>query len=371
MTTRFRIGAMALACALSLGACGRRGLPSAQPDSPVTVVVDRIVPHPIQDQLVLDGHVVPVQQVDLVARVAGTLERVHFKDGQAVKRGQLLFTIEQAPYRAQLRLNQAKLAQARSEYARQTQLLRENATAQASVDSALSSLQQAEANVQLAQINLGYTEIRAPFDGLMSPRNVDTGSYVGATPGGTVLATITQIAPVYVDAAVGEREALQLRRTLAARGHAAQDGVGMTQATAQLQDEATPSAEGVLSFVDHQVSQASGTIDVRGRFANTDRHLVPGLYAQLSLQLGPPRTALVLPASVPLNDPQGSYVYVVGANGVAHRRDVTLLTLPGSEAVEVLEGVASGERVVSAGQDKLRDGQRVTVADATPTGATR
>lgn len=179
---------------------------------PQRVTVQVMAPSVVRDVIELDGVVAPVQQVNLVARVPGALDVIHFKDGAKVRKGQLLFTIEQQTYQAQVQLNEARLAASRSEYQRQVELMKDNATSQASVDSGLSNQQQDQANLRMAKINLEYTEVRAPFSGVMGRRVVDVGNFVGATSGGTVLATLLQISPAYVNASVGERDVLRLRK---------------------------------------------------------------------------------------------------------------------------------------------------------------
>jgi RND family efflux transporter MFP subunit len=191
---------------------------------------------------------------------------------------------------------------------------------------------------------------------------VDAGNYVGAAPGGTVLATIMQIAPIQVTASVGEREALRLRAKIAAAGAAAQDGVGRSVAYAQLQGETGRGEAGVLDFVDHQVTQAGGSVGVRARFANADRRLLPGFYARLTLDPGASRRALTVPDAAILSDQQGEFLYVVDKEGVARRRNVRTADLPG-RLREVLAGVRERENVVVSGNDRLADGNAVTVAD--------
>jgi RND family efflux transporter MFP subunit len=314
--------------------------------------------------LLIDGTVMPMQQVNLVARVPGILISTNFKDGDRVKEGQLLFTIEQPPYVEQLNLAQAKLDQARSDYQRQTQLLSENAASQASVENSRANLQQAQANVNIAKINLTYTEIRAPFTGVIGRRMVDPGNFVGATPGGTVLATIMQIAPAYVSAAVGEREVLRLRGMLHGRASAnVGDGninaaVGHTVVHAQLQGDAAAQETGVLDFIDHQLGQSSGTVAVRGRFDNKSLRLIPGFYAKLSIDLGGKRDVLVLPRSVIQADQQGEFVYVVASDQFAHRRNISSAPLTGEDR-EVTKGLSPGESVVVEGQGRLSDGAKV------------
>jgi RND family efflux transporter MFP subunit len=341
-----------------LAGCGpSRTANDATPGTSVSV--QTITKKRIRDQIELDGSVSPMQQVNLVARVAGTLEQIKFRDGERVRAGQVLFIIEQPPYIEQVKLNEAKLDQSRADYNRQTELLKENANSQAKVEISLSNLQQAEANVSLAKINLDYTVVKAPFAGIVGRRQVDVGNYVGATQGGTVLATLMQISPAYVYASIGERDALRIRARIPA-GETASQGVGRAVVHARLQGDTGPGETGVLDFIDHQVNQASGTVQLRGRFENKDGRLVPGFYAQLIIDAGPDRDAVVLPNSVVQTDQQGDFVFVVGEDSHAHRRNVSTSPLMGEEK-EILSGLNAGERVVVAGADKLTDGEPVQV----------
>ena len=319
--------------------------------------------HMVADRMELDGTVAPVQQVNITARVAGKLQKIGFKDGDQVKAGQLLFAIEPDTYVEQVKLNQARLDQAKSDYQRQTKLMEENATSVSNVESDLSNLQQAEANLRLAQINLAYTEERAPFDGVMGRRQVDIGNYVGAGAGGTVLGTIVQIAPAYVNAAVSERDALRIREKMNQQGQSVKNKAVGTPVTARLQSETPVTEIGVLDFVDHTVGGTSGTIALRGKFANQNYRLFPGLYAQMSVQLGPDRPALTLPRDLVLSDQQGEYVFVVDADSRAKRRNIRTNNLP-ANLKEVLSGLSAREQVVSVGYNKLIDGQAVkAIAD--------
>lgn len=343
-----------LITALFLVAC------KPQPITPstdlVTVTTLTLQTRMVADRIELDGTVAPLQQVNVTARVAGKLNHIGFKDGDPVKAGQLLFVIEPDTYVEQVKLNQARLDQAKKDYERQLQLSKENATSVSNVESDLSNLQQAEANLRLAQINLAYTEERAPFDGVMSKRLVDVGNYVGAAPGGTVLGTLVQIAPAYVNAAVSERDALRIREKFAKQGQSTKRKFDGTPVSARLQGEVNASETGILDFVDHLVGSTSGTIAVRGKLPNKDYRLFPGLYVQLSVQLGPDRAALVIPRNLALSDQQGDYVFVVGDDNRAKRRNIRTNDLPGN-LKEVLSGLSAGEKVVSIGYNKLSDGQ--------------
>ncbi len=355
---------LVLATAGMLTACKPQSTTPASADL-VTVNTLTLQSHMVADRMELDGTVAPVQQVNITARVAGKLQKIGFKDGDQVKAGQLLFAIEPDTYVEQVKLNQARLDQAKSDYQRQIKLMEENATSVSNVESDLSNLQQAEANLRLAQINLAYTEERAPFDGVMGRRQVDIGNYVGAGASGTVLGTIIQIAPAYVNAAVSERDALRIREKMNQQGQSVKNKAVGTPVTARLQSETPVTEIGVLDFVDHTVGGTSGTIALRGKFANQNYRLFPGLYAQMSVQLWPDRPALTLPRDLVLSDQQGEYVFVVGADSRAKRRNIRTNNLP-ANLKEVLSGLSAGEQVVSVGYNKLSDGQAVkAMADNT------
>ncbi len=355
---------LVLATAGMLTACKPQSTTPASADL-VTVNTLTLQSHMVADRMELDGTVAPVQQVNITARVAGKLQKIGFKDGDQVKAGQLLFAIEPDTYVEQVKLNQARLDQAKSDYQRQIKLMEENATSVSNVESDLSNLQQAEANLRLAQINLAYTEERAPFGGVMGRRQVDIGNYVGAGAAGTVLGTIIQIAPAYVNAAVSERDALRIREKMNQQGQSVKNKAVGTPVTARLQSETPVTEIGVLDFVDHTVGGTSGTIALRGKFANQNYRLFPGLYAQMSVQLGPDRPALTLPRDLVLSDQQGEYVFIVDADSRAKRRNIRTNNLP-ANLKEVLSGLSAGEQVVSVGYNKLSDGQAVkAMADNT------
>jgi RND family efflux transporter MFP subunit len=354
----------AFACVLVLlSGCGRQNAaPAASTPPVVRVTVQAVTPSRIQDVIELDGSVAPSQRADLMARVAGALKEIHYRDGEFVRRGRLLFSIEPDTYEQQVKLNEARLAQTRSEFDRQTQLLQERATAQSSVDAALANLQQAEANLALAKISLGYTQIRAPFDGVVGRHQVDVGAYVGASPGGTLLATIQKLSPAYVNAAVGERDVLRLRERVAARGRGGQAVVERVPVQATLQGEDQTSEHGELDFIDRQVLPGTGTLAVRGRFANLDGRLLPGYYARLSIDLGRPREALLVPRAAILNDQQGDFVYVAEGDQ-ARRRGVQTRAARG-EFKEVLSGLKAGELLIVGGTTKVADGRAVQTQPA-------
>ena len=178
---------VAISAAVMLAGCEKKAPVTRAPPA---VTVANVLTQEIRNYELFDGSVSAVLDVNLEARVPGYLTKISFADGAYVKKGQLLFIIEQDQYAQQVKLNQAIFEEAKIEINRQKSLLKENATSQASVDKATSAFLQAEANLKLAKINYGYTEVRAPFDGLMGRHLIDEGNYLGSSPQGVKLAVL-------------------------------------------------------------------------------------------------------------------------------------------------------------------------------------
>ncbi|MFO1452713.1 MAG: efflux RND transporter periplasmic adaptor subunit [Opitutaceae bacterium] len=330
--------------------------------APPVVWVRQPVLEPVAEHLDLTGTVAASRSVDLVARVSGYLEAVRFQEGGLVESNQVLFVIEPEPYRQQLALNQAALDQAQSEYERQLDLIRQNATSKANVEKWLSSRDQAKAQVELAKINLGYTEVRAPFAGRIGRRLVDPGNLVGAG-GATKLATLEQLRPIYVDFSVNERDALYLRDKLRALGLQLKSGVGSATVLVGLNNETGYPHRGVLDFTDNDVSSSTGTLGLRAVFPNEDRLLFPGLFARVRIPLGDPKPMPVIPQEALGNDPLGDYVLVVGPDSVVTRRSVVRGPLTG-DGCAIRSGLSEGDRVVVQGLMNARPGEAVTAREA-------
>jgi len=355
--------ALALAAALAAGspsACRRKAPASASAPPAVTVQAPRS--EPVIEYLQLTGTVAASKSVNLVARVPGYLESVNFKDGAVVPEGELLFVIEKPPYEAQVELNKAALTRAQLELDRQQSMMKENATAETTVENWVSQRDQAKAQLELSQINLGYTEVRAPFEGRLGARQVDPGNLVGSS-GPTVLATIEQLHPIYVNFNLNERDALHLRQEMRRLKIELGSNIGKAPVEVGLQNEQGYPHVGVLDFADNALSTSTGTIALRGLFKNEDTTLFPGLFARVRIPLGDPRPMLVIPPSAVGNDQQGDFVYVVNPSDVVERRAIVKGPLTES-GLAIRSGVAAGDRVIVNGLLNARVGEKVAPTTA-------
>lgn len=355
-----------LACLLAFltVACRKHEIP--KPPAPqVTVANPRM--SEVSEYIDLTGTVGALQCVTNVARVSGYLEALYFKDGGYVTKGTPLFRIQQDQYIQNLNLYQAKLTYSTSEYNRQLEMIKKNATSENAVEQYLSEMEQNLANVALAKLNLQYTTVSAPFDGLLGSHLVDVGNMVGenaAMPTGIVV--IQQIDPIYVNFSINTRDALRIRRMMAAQGEEGKPGV-QTKAPvlAQLEDEKGFPHKGTLDFANNSVDTSTGTIQLRGLFPNPDKVMFPGLFAAVRIPLGPPKPGLVLPDSAVLSDQEGDYVFVLNPQDIVERRAVVKGPLEGADRA-IREGVTADDRVVINGIPNIRIGQMVQVTGDTP-----
>jgi RND family efflux transporter MFP subunit len=330
--------------------------------APPSVTVSHPPSKPITEYLDLTGTLAASKSVDLVARVIGYLESVNFKDGDLVEAGQLLFVIEPASYEQQLALNQAQLSQAQSEYDRQQGLIKDKATSTANVEKQLSQRDQAQAQLELAKINLGYTRVTAPFAGRIGRRLVDPGNLVGAG-GSTKLATLEQLRPIYVNFSLNERDALHMREMMRQLGMEAKAAVGKAPVLIGLSNEKGYPHEGVLDFTDNDISGSTGTIAMRAIFKNDDKALFPGLFARVHIPLGSPQPMLVISNSAIGNDQQGDYVFVVDANNVVARRTIVKGPLT-PDGCAIRSGLTAADRVVVNGLLNARPGEKVAPTES-------
>ena len=353
-----RSSAVAIAALVTLALTG-----CDKPQAPAAVAVNVTTATPVtqavQNYATFDGTVQPLLHVNLEARVPGFLDQILFKDGATVKKGDLLFVIEQDQYQQEVALNQAIYDEAKIEFDRQSTLLAQRATSQAAVDSARSQLQQAQANLALAQINLGYTEVRAPFDGVMGRHLIDVGNYLGTSPDGIKLAEIRKIQPLYVYFSMSEIELLNYQRLVRQQGQTlGAPELGKLAVYVALQgDQGFPHA-GVLDFAASDLSADTGGLQLRAQFPNADEVLVPGMYAKVLIYYGDKRDALLVPFAAVLRDQQGPYMFVIDQNNKAVRQNLTLGQRFGN-LVEVVKGLSAKDQVVINGFVTLSVGAEV------------
>jgi len=361
-----------LALLVALSGCDRD--PVFVPPAPPKVTVATPSTQDVQDEASFTGQTAAVVSVDLVARIPGFLQEAKVTDGADVQQGQELYLIEPGQYEAQVDLaqatieeHQALLKSAEAEYERQQTLQSKGVSTAANYDKALADrdaqradVAQAQANLKLAQINLGYTKVAAPFAGRMGRRLVDPGQLVGEGSA-TKIATLSRIDTIYVYFTINERDIPRLQQAMKQRG-LTREALRTVPVYAGLSNEDGAPHQGRLDFVDTGLDATTGTLQARAVFDNADRMLIPGLFVRLRIPLGPARPASMVPETAIGHDQIGSYVLVVGENGVVATRRVTI----GSSRkgmIEVKSGVSATDRVVVNGLQNATPGRTVTVVD--------
>ncbi len=355
-----------LFCLFCFAGCKEKK-PQAPPPPP-KVSVAQPLQRKVTYYLELTGNTQAVNTVQLVARVAGYLDKVFFQDGQMVKKGQLLFLIQEDTYidslhqaEGQVLAQKAQLQYAQSQFTRYSNLLPEKAAAQSDVDnwrfqrdSAEANLKTALANEELARLNLGYTRVTAPFDGRIDRRLQDPGNLVGSSSANTSLAQMSQIDPIYVYFTVSDTDLVRLLQS--SRGI---PGVASKWPfSAGLVGEKDYPHQGQIDFTAISVSNSTGTLTMRGVLPNPAGKIMPGLYAKVRVP-AESRMAMLVPATAVGSDQQGSYVLIVGTQNAVERRAVKAGPLEGNLRV-IEEGLVGNERVVVSALLKARPGSRIT-----------
>ncbi len=325
------------------------------------------------------GQFVAVDRVELRARVSGYLESIHFDDGQFVAAGDRLFVIDPRPFEAErdsaaARLEQAdaRLELAESQLQRAASLLANGNIPEATYDerlqevrAATAAIDQARADLRLADLNLGYTQITAPIAGRIGQREISIGNLVigGATAGATLLTTIVSLDPIYFEFDMSEAYFLRYQRAIA-EGLLEPHRDGGVRVSGRLFDETDWPLDGRVDFVDNRVDRSSGTIRMRAVFANPDRFLTPGQFGVLRLPGSPRYAAILLPDEAILNDQDRRIVLTVDADNVV----VPRIVRPGPRELGlrvIREGLAPEDRVIINGLVRARPGTPVTPVDGT------
>lgn len=359
--------------ALFLAGCGKKGgdNKAAAGPTPRNVLVAKVITRDAPLYLDEIGNCAAVESVQVQAQVSGQITERRFEDGQDVKKGDPLFTIDPRPYQATLDQAEGQLAQARAQLQldqitlqRQIDLQKQRVTAQQELDTARANVstdqarvQTAEATLAQARINLEFCHIRSPIDGRTGLRQVDVGNVVNGGNGGgggAVLLTIQRYDPIYTDFTVAETDLPEVRRYL--------DNDKLRVVT-DAPDDRVPPREGKLYFIDNAVQAGAGTVRVRGVTANADRQLWPGAFVRVRLVLDVLQSAQLVPSGAVQIGQKGPFVFVVKPDSTVDIRPVTAGQRQDGDLTVIREGLQAGETVVVTGQLQLAPGAKVNAKD--------
>jgi membrane fusion protein, multidrug efflux system len=368
---QFGAAAGVVAVLLLVRACIGRAPVQSSLGGAVPVIAAPVVVKDMPVELYAVGTVEPYSTVAVNSQVSGTLQMVHFNEGQHVKKGDALFTIDPAPFEAALRERQANLEMQRAQaenartlLKRYQDLVKKDFVAQAQYDQARAnalsleaSVRAQEAAVENAKLQLGYTSIFASLDGRTGNLLVKPGNLLKANDAGSIMVKILQIHPIYVHFAVPEQylPRIQQEMTKAPLRVAATVKGGGSEL----------SNEGTLTFVDNSVDRTTGTILLKATFENEKESLWPGQFVDVMVTLSVRKNALVVPNQAVLTGQGGAYLYIISPDSRAINRDVKVDFTRGSEVV-LSEGVAAGEQVITDGQLNLGPQTPVKIKSGLP-----
>jgi membrane fusion protein (multidrug efflux system) len=372
----FRAVLAAASTGLVLAGCGPARPAASTPAPPAQVSVVTVHPGSVPIAMDLPGRTSPYLVAQVRARVDGIVRQRDFKEGGDVKAGQRLYQIDPAPYvaaldsaKAALQKAQANLASATALVERYKVLVAANAVSKQDYDNAVAAQGQAQADVgtaralvATAQINLDYTSVASPITGRSGPSQVTQGAYV-QTSAATLLTTVQQIDPIYVDLTQSSVEGLQLRRDIAS-GQLKVAGPDQAKVVLTLEDGSQYPLPGALQFSDITVNQATGSVTLRAVFPNPKFMLLPGMFVRARIQEGVVDNATLVPQAGVTHNPRGeATALVVGADNKVASRTLKLKGTRGDQWI-VEGGLADGERVIVAGLQKVQPGAVVQVSEA-------
>jgi len=344
--------------------------PGAPQAMPVSVATVEAVDIATWDEF--SGRLEAVERVDVRSRVAGAVQSVHFTEGALVKRGDLLLTIDPAPYaadvdraQAQVVAAKARLNYARSEGERAKRLWEESAIAQRELDERVNAQAEAEANLRAAEaalqasrLNLSYTEVRAPVPGRVGKLEVTVGNLVAAGPGAPVLTTLVSVTPIYASFDADEQVVAQALAELKSAGSDARSKLERIPVEMGIASTDGTPLRGHLQLVDNQVNAKSGTVRVRAVFDNPGGTLMPGQYAKLRMGRAKTTSALLVNERAVGTDQNKKYVMVVQPDNTAAYREVSLGAAAQGLRI-VNSGLKEGDRIVVSGLQRIRPGSLV------------
>lgn len=363
---------------LALPGCKESAPPQQQSAAPPAVIVARVERQPISQAVEFIGRVEAIDKVEVRARVTGFLYARHFNEGDNVKAGELLFTIEQPPFAAEVALRQAQVERAEArlrnaslQVERGRDLVRTNNLPQAELDARIAAegeakgdLEAARAQLDQARIQYGYTEIRAMFDGRAGRSPLSPGNVVGPDSG--VLVTVVREDPIRVNFPVTQRELLRVRRA-GANGEA--NAAERIQVLVRLPDGTMLDTAGRLDFVDVSANRSTDSVTVTATVPNHQRLLTDGQAVTVVLREAQPQQAIIIPQSALQIDQQGPFALVVGADNKVEVKRLRIAPGPTGQNI-VTEGLEVGQLIIVEGSQRARPGQPVTPRpmDAPPPG---
>lgn len=364
------LGAVLLSATFLLAACGKKPEEQDMSGMKIPVNVVQVEPEVTTIFTELPGRVEAIEEAQVRARVTGILTSLNFEQGSEVKKGDLLFTIDPAPYEAvrdqaaaQLKNAQAAASTARVLAQRYAKLVKENAVSRQEYDAAMASAQQAEAAIaaahatlKSAEIDLGYTKVTAPISGRIGGSEATVGALVSAVEA-TQLATIQRLDELYINTTRPVSEVMGLRQAIA-DGTLTSDPDGATRVSAILDNQTIYSETGRLLFSGVSVDPTTGQLRMRAVFPNPDQMLLPGMFVRVRLEQGIDETALLVPAQAVQYASDGSTSLMLVKEGVVQAVAVKLGSQVGERFI-VNEGIASGDTVIVAGFQKIRPGAPV------------
>jgi len=347
---------------------------AAQAMPPLSVATYKVVAGDVPVSLEYPAKVKSMQQINVVARVSGILEKKYFTEGNFIKAGEMLYQIDSDRYEALMQeaaadvgVKEATLKQATRDWERIKTLFAQDAVSQKERDSALSAYESAEASLKASQatlkkatIDFNYTKVKAPISGMTSLNTQDIGSYVGSSSDTMTLTTITQVDPIYVEFSLPDIELLKKRYVM---------GTGNWNSIAQAKlpvrlvtpDGSTYAKQGTLDFLDNSVDAETSTIKARATFSNPNNILIPGLFVRVNVEGLVYKDAISIPQIALLQDATGSYVYIV-KEGKAHKLPVKAGTVHNNTYI-IESGLNVGDTVITNNLTKLRPGTPVNVVE--------
>lgn len=368
-TIAIAIGVLFLIGVASVSLTGHAEKSGSAAPAPVAVTVANVLERSVTEWDDFSGRVEAIERVEIRPRISGTIDAVHFQDGQLVKKGALLFSIDPRPYKAELARAeaaragaQARLALAKTELERTKRLLEERAVAQRELDTRENAMLEADANLKAsdaavlsARLNLQYTEITAPVAGRVSRAEITVGNLVATGPTAPTLTTVVSVSPVYVNFEIDEPTYIRY----AGNGAVGNKGVNRIPVVIGLSSEEGYPRQGHVTSFDNRIDNGSGTIRVRAVFDNESGTLTPGMYARVRTGDANAKNALLIDDKAVGTDQDKKFVMVVGADNKAVYRPVTLGPIVDGLRV-VRSGLKQDERIVVNGLQRIRPNDTVT-----------